>query len=144
MWFVSISSIDQRHWFFLIHWWTAVSSILMSAGDGREWKGPSTDRVNPFTLENINIHLKSQVMTLNIVLNSNVCTSCGTVDDTGLVWNKQWFPGLAQWRLVMHIWCISELGSHWFRQWFATCSTWSHYLNLCWIIVDWSIRINLP
>ena len=39
--------------------------------------------------------------------------------------------------LVLHI-CIGELGHHWFRQWCVACSAPSHYLNQCWLIVNWT------
>ena len=38
---------------------------------------------------------------------------------------------------VMHI-CISESGQHWFRQWLVAYSAPSHYLNQCWVIVNWT------
>ena len=41
--------------------------------------------------------------------------------------------------LVLHI-CVGELGQHWFRQWFVACSAPSHYLNQCWLIVNWTLR----
>ena len=33
----------------------------------------------------------------------------------------------------------TELRHHWFRWWPVTCLTSSHYLNQCWIIVNWAI-----
>ena len=33
--------------------------------------------------------------------------------------------------------CITKLGHHWFRKWLVTSSVPSHYLNQCWIIVNW-------
>ena len=44
--------------------------------------------------------------------------------------------------LVPHI-CVSELGKHWFRQWLVASSAPSHYLNQCWLIVNWTLR-NTP
>ena len=41
--------------------------------------------------------------------------------------------------LVPHI-CISESGQHWFRLWLVAYSVPSHYLNQCWIIVNWTLR----
>ena len=41
--------------------------------------------------------------------------------------------------LVPHM-CISEQGQDWFRQWLVACSAPSHYLNQCWLIVNWTIR----
>ena len=29
--------------------------------------------------------------------------SCGTVDGTGMVWSKHWFPGLTHWNLVIYM-----------------------------------------
>ena len=43
---------------------------------------------------------------------------------------------------VPHI-CDSELGQHWFRQWLVACSAPSHYLNQCWLIVNWTLRNKL-
>ena len=39
--------------------------------------------------------------------------------------------------LVPHI-CVGEVGHHWFRQWLVACSAPSHYLNQCWLIVNWT------
>ena len=33
--------------------------------------------------------------------------------------------------------CISKLDRHWFRLWLVTCLELSHYLNQCWLIVNW-------
>ena len=44
--------------------------------------------------------------------------------------------------LVLHI-CIAELGQPWFRLWFGACSAPSHYLNQCWLIVNWTLRNKL-
>ena len=44
--------------------------------------------------------------------------------------------------LGSHI-CVSELGQHWFRQWLVAYSVPSHYLNQCWIIVNWTLRNKL-
>ena len=41
--------------------------------------------------------------------------------------------------LVPHI-CISESGQHWFRLWLVAYSAPSHYLNQCWLIVNWTLR----
>ena len=38
--------------------------------------------------------------------------------------------------LVPHIW-ISKLCQHWFIQWLVAYSAPSHYLNHCWVIVNW-------
>ena len=37
---------------------------------------------------------------------------------------------------VPHI-CVIELGQHWFRWWLVAYSVPSHYLNQCWIGLDW-------
>ena len=42
--------------------------------------------------------------------------------------------------LVLHI-CVSESGQHWFRQWLVAHSAPSHYLNQCWVIVNWTISM---
>ena len=44
--------------------------------------------------------------------------------------------------LVPHIF-VSEWGQHWFRYWLAIYSTPSHYLNQCWVIVNWTLKNKL-
>ena len=44
--------------------------------------------------------------------------------------------------LVAHI-CISESSQHWFRYWLVACMAPSHYLNQCWLIVNWTLRNKL-
>ena len=44
--------------------------------------------------------------------------------------------------LVSHI-CISESGQHWLRYWLVVYSAPSHYLNQCWVIVNWILRNKL-
>ena len=39
--------------------------------------------------------------------------------------------------------CVSESGQHWFRQWLVAYSAPSHYLNQCWVIVNWTHRNKL-
>ena len=39
---------------------------------------------------------------------------------------------------MMHL-HISKLGHHWFRSWLVTWPAQSHYLNQCWIIVNWTL-----
>ena len=39
--------------------------------------------------------------------------------------------------------CVSESGQHWFRKWLVAYSAPSHYLNLCWFIVNWTLRNKL-
>ena len=43
---------------------------------------------------------------------------------------------------VSHI-CRNELGQHWFRQWLAPCSAPGHYLNQCWLVINWIFRNKL-
>ena len=43
--------------------------------------------------------------------------------------------------LVPHI-CISELGPHWFRWWLVAYSVPGHYLNQCWVIVNWTLVLG--
>ena len=38
---------------------------------------------------------------------------------------------------------FSESGQHWFRQWLVAYSAPSHYLNQCWVIVNWTLRNKL-
>ena len=52
---------------------------------------------------------------------------------------------LTHWSREMDI-CITlvtQPGHHWFRQWLGTEQAPSHYLNQCWIIVDWALRNKL-
>ena len=44
--------------------------------------------------------------------------------------------------LMPHI-CVSESGQPWFRLWFVAYSVPSHYLNQCWVIVNWTFRNKL-
>ena len=39
--------------------------------------------------------------------------------------------------------CVSESGQHWFREWLVAYSAPSHYLNQCWVIVNWTLRNTL-
>ena len=39
--------------------------------------------------------------------------------------------------------CVSESDQHCFRQWLAACSAPSHYLNQCWLLVNWTLRDKL-
>ena len=50
-----------------------------------------------------------------------------------------WFTHLP---LAPHI-CVSELVEHWFREWLLSYSAPSHYLNLCWVIFNWTFRNKL-
>ena len=54
----------------------------------------------------------------------------------------RWHALLTYLPLVLHI-CDSELGQHWFGQCLDACSAPSHYLNLCWLIVNWTLRNKL-
>ena len=44
--------------------------------------------------------------------------------------------------LVPHI-CVIELGQHWFRKWLGAEQATSHYLNQCWLIVNWTLGNKL-
>ena len=44
--------------------------------------------------------------------------------------------------LVPHI-CVSESGQHWLRWWVVAYSAPSHYLNQCWVIVNWTLSRKL-
>ena len=52
------------------------------------------------------------------------------------------FPLLTHLPLVPHI-CVSEWVQHWFRKWLVAFSAPSHYLNQCWVIVNWNLRNKL-
>ena len=51
-------------------------------------------------------------------------------------------PSLNSSPLVLHT-CVSESGQHWGRHWLVACSTPSHYLNQCWVIINWTLRKKL-
>ena len=36
--------------------------------------------------------------------------------------------------------CINKLNHHWFRWWLGAEQAPSHYLNQCWLIVNWPLR----
>ena len=38
---------------------------------------------------------------------------------------------------------VRESDQHWFRQWLGAYSAPSHYLNQCWVIVNWTLRNKL-
>ena len=38
---------------------------------------------------------------------------------------------------------VNESGQHWFRWWLVTYSMPSHYLNQCWILLNWNLRNKL-
>ena len=64
-------------------------------------------------------------------------TVIGPLWPNDAIWRRRyWSPP------VPHI-CVSELGQHWFRQWLVVYSAPSHYLNQCWITVDWNLRNKL-
>ena len=44
--------------------------------------------------------------------------------------------------VVTHI-CVNESGQHWLRQWCVAYAVPSHYLNQCWVIVNWTLRNKL-
>ena len=44
--------------------------------------------------------------------------------------------------LMLHL-CVCVLGQHWFRKRLVAYSAQSHYLNLCWVIDNWTLRIKL-
>ena len=35
---------------------------------------------------------------------------------------------------------VSASDQHWFREWLAAYSAPSHYLNQCWVLVNWTLR----
>ena len=59
---------------------------------------------------------------------------------TGVTWRC--LNRLTHLPLVLHI-CVSKLGQHWFVQWLVAYSAPSHYLNQCWVIVNWTLRNKL-
>ena len=60
----------------------------------------------------------------------------------GQLWMLLHLSALTQLCLVPHI-CVSESGHHWFRWCLITYSAPSHYLNQCWVIVNWSLMSKL-
>ena len=44
--------------------------------------------------------------------------------------------------VLKHI-CVRESGEHWFRSWLVAYLAPSHYLNQCWVIINWTPRNKL-
>ena len=64
---------------------------------------------------------------------TNLCSRC-----TYFPIYKLWL--LTHWGRVTHI-DVTKLGHRWFRWWRRiACSAPSHYLNQCWLIVNWTLR----
>ena len=51
-------------------------------------------------------------------------------------------PKLTHPPLVPQI-CVSKSGQHWFRSWLVAYSAPNHYLNQCWVIVNWTLMNKL-
>ena len=51
-------------------------------------------------------------------------------------------PPRAEYIIYIYI-CVDESGEHWFRLWLVAYSAPSHYLNQCWVIVNWALRNRL-
>ena len=76
--------------------------------------------------------------------NRNICMRVRTHAHYGR--RKSWYHIYpTRWRklthlpLVTHI-CVSEWGQHLFRQGLVAYAAPSHYLNECWVIVNWNPR----
>ena len=59
------------------------------------------------------------------------------LENRSLALPTMWLFNLTHWGRVTHI-CVAELGHHWFRQWFVACSVPGHFLDQCWLIVNWT------
>ena len=46
---------------------------------------------------------------------------------------------LTHWGWVTHI-SVSQISHHCFKYWFFACLAPSHYLNQCWLVVNWNLR----
>ena len=86
---------------------------------------------------------------LNFYRISNSIEICLVGQAPGLCRFHLWVPDLqmsssdlTHLPLVLHI-CISECGKHWFRKWLVAYSATSHYLNQCWVIINWTIGNRL-
>ena len=63
-------------------------------------------------------------------------------------YSRSWVCSVLMWPLMQHLThlphvphiCVIELGQQWFRWWLVACSAPSHYLNQCWLIVNWALR----
>ena len=68
------------------------------------------------------------------------------VDESALVlvmvWCQTGDKPLTHLPLVSHI-CVCQLGQHWFRKWLVAYLAPNHYLNQCWLIVNWTPRNKL-
>ena len=49
---------------------------------------------------------------------------------------------LTHFPLVPHIY-VSESGEYWFRKWLVAYSAPGHYLNQCWVILNWTLENKL-
>ena len=60
----------------------------------------------------------------------------------GICWDPTASCGLYHWVRVTDIWVI-ELGHHRIRWWLVVCSAPSHYVNQCWLTVNWTLGCRL-
>ena len=65
--------------------------------------------------------------------------SCSFDPSVCLIESRCMVTSLTHLPLVPHI-CVSGSVQHWFRQRLVAYSAPSHYLNQCWIIVNWTLR----
>ena len=56
-------------------------------------------------------------------------------------WSQHKILGL-NWLLPSDAHSIRDIVQHWDRYWLLTCSLTSHYLDQCWLIVNWNLTIK--
>ena len=67
---------------------------------------------------------------------------CGWKQSTMYRSWKTYMNGLTHLLIVLHI-CVSKSCHHWFRWWLVAYSAPSHYVNQCWVIVNWILGNKL-
>ena len=99
-----------------------------------------SDCIILWNLKSVRLRVKNQ--SINVKLNNHL--SSNTDDKHGKFQSNPTNvnPYLTASPLVLHI-CISESDQHWFRQWLVAYSAPNHYLNQCWVFVNWSLRNKL-
>ena len=66
-------------------------------------------------------------------------TYCSFILPCNIFFSNSSFRVLIHWRGVRHT-SVSKIIHCWFRWWLVTFSTPSHYLNQCWVSVNWILR----
>ena len=107
------------------------------------------------------LHRKTSVATMPTLSSLQaphvgVVTTCGAAKVVrGVQWKrsfltesvscKQSLPtwlALSQRSRVRHV-CVSKLGHHWLKILLLACPRTSHYLDQCWLVINWTLGITL-